>query len=274
MSEIMGLPNVLSNGQSNGQPDVQSLLEHAQYLKWNVNLNIEYDPKLAAQDRLMKRLEEMEQRLTALAISETPIPPEIYQLYLQELQTLQDAFAPKHGTLTHSGAPLDTLHTTYSRNGPDHNNPYVRNNAVKLSRAKNPSAARISAAQGSRQGPDGKFPNGEISPDVYIRPGFVMTDDTIARRGSASAFDPVAVGGLDYKNRVQEICRQIRSGQIGEPDNFGCITNPDTVSSSYSWKGNYEMVCNRLGDTWGGWYPEMFGCPKYDPTAKFKGTML
>jgi hypothetical protein len=101
-----------------------------------------------------------------------------------------------------------------------------------------------------------------------------MNDDTIARRASASAFDPSTVGGPDFKKRSLELCNQIQGAQLGDPANFGCIKNPSEVSSEYSWKGNYQMVCNRIGDTWGAWYPEMFGCPKYDPTAKFQGTMM
>jgi hypothetical protein len=213
----------------------------------------------------------MEKRLTNLAVSETPIPKEMYQIYLQELQTLQLALLPKNSgyNFKHSGTPLDSLHTTNTRLGPDNNNPYVRNTAYKFSEPEYPSHDVIESAQGKGHGPNGKFPDGEISPDVYIRPGFVMTDETIARRASSSAFDPAAVGGLD-----EEMCKQIRSAQLGDPTSFGCIENPDTVSSSYSWKGNYQMICNRLGDTWGSWYPEMFGCPKYDPTSKFKGTTL
>jgi hypothetical protein len=111
--------------------------------------------------------------------------------------------------------------------------------------------------------------------DAEIRPGFVMSDDQIRYRGSTSAFDDSLVGGPDYKQRSLDLCRQIQSANIvSDPKVLGCINQPDSVGPSYSWKGNYEMVCNRLGDTWGSWYPEMFGCPKYDPTAKFKGTML
>jgi hypothetical protein len=101
-----------------------------------------------------------------------------------------------------------------------------------------------------------------------------MNDEQIKRRGSASAFDDSLVGGADYKKRSQELCRQVRGANLGDPQQFGCISNPDAVGPDYSWKGNFTMVCNRLGDTWGGWYPEMFGCPKYDPTQKFKATMM
>jgi hypothetical protein len=96
-----------------------------------------------------------------------------------------------------------------------------------------------------------------------------MTDDNLQRRGSAASFDDSMVGGLDYKKCVMDMCRQIQSANLGDPAEFGCIKNPDEVSASYSWKGNYQMVCSRLGNTWGNWYPQMFGCPKVDPTAKF-----
>jgi hypothetical protein len=93
--------------------------------------------------------------------------------------------------------------------------------------------------------------------------------DRIQHRGSAASFDTSKVGGLDYKSRVLDICQQIQSSGLGDAKNFGCIQNPNNVSASYSWKGNYQMVCSRLADTWGAWYPQMFGCPKVDPTAKF-----
>jgi hypothetical protein len=127
----------------------------------------------------------------------------------------------------------------------------------------------VNVAQGAGFGPqDNTFPHGEISPDIQIRPGFAMNDEQIARRASAASFIPAA-GGADYKARALEICRQVKSAQLGDPISFGCITNPDEVGPSYDWKGNYTMVCNRLGDSWGRSYPAQFGCPPYDPTAKF-----
>ena len=104
--------------------------------------------------------------------------------------------------------------------------------------------------------------------DSMMRPGFQMNDDSLAQRASASAFDPSTVGGPNWKKRAQELCEQVGSAGLAPPGNFGCIEDDSTVSKDYSWKGNYEMVCNRLGDTWGGWYPEMMGCPP--PTNKFQ----
>ena len=92
-----------------------------------------------------------------------------------------------------------------------------------------------------------------------------MTTEEIAKRGSRASFDPTKVGGPDYKNMAAHLCSQIKSADLGDPKEFGCIANPKTdVGPNYSWKGNYKMVCSRLGNTWGEWYPEMFGCPKHD----------
>jgi hypothetical protein len=105
-----------------------------------------------------------------------------------------------------------------------------------------------------------------------VRPGVLMTNETISHRGSAASFDSSVVGGPDWQKRSLGLCKQVQSANLGEPASFGCIKNPAEVGPDYSWKGNYTMVCNRIGDTWGGWYPAMLGCPTYDPTAKFRST--
>jgi hypothetical protein len=266
-----------------GTQAVQNLLQNAQYLKWNLQVNLEFNPDVAQRGEFMKRLQATEDRLTALAVSETPIPKEVYAQYMEELKTLQAMLSPGDAR-RHPPIDLPSSHATRTDMGftsPDY-----------------PSSAQLDAAQQGpsrhRKTPRGhnalydeddkdsvdveaeaaEFPGADPSSDTQIRPGFNMDDATIQRRASSSAYDPAAVGGPDYKKRAQELCRQVQSAQLGEPSDFGCIANPDEVSSSYSWEGNYKMVCNRLGDTWGGWYPEMFGCPKYDSNAKFKGIML
>jgi hypothetical protein len=101
------------------------------------------------------------------------------------------------------------------------------------------------------------------SNDYRIRPGYEMSTEEIAKRGSRASFDPTQVGGPDYKKNVKFLCSQIKAAKLGEPREFGCIENQEEdVGPEYSWKGNYKMVCARLGNTWGEWYPEMFGCPK------------
>jgi hypothetical protein len=252
---------------SGGGMDVKALhglLESAKYLKWELEVKLEYDPKLAARDNLVKRLESIERRLSALAVSETPISKEMYEIFMKELQVVGAMVAPE-------GQSSEKKHQSYDRP----NTSYTR--TTNESAAEYPSLDKMTTATSIRDTASGNAilnPPKEVSPDVFIRPGFVMNDEQIKRRGSASAFDDSLVGGADYKKRSQELCRQVRGANLGDPVQFGCITNPDAVSPDYSWKGNFTMVCNRLGDTWGGWYPEMFGCPKYDPTQKFKATMM
>jgi hypothetical protein len=101
-----------------------------------------------------------------------------------------------------------------------------------------------------------------ISPEWQSRLGYEPTDEIIAKRAKAASFDHDDVQGVDYFKRVQFLCYQIKSAELGEPSEFGCLDPKAEVSPEYSWRGNYKMVCSRLGNIWGGWYPEMFGCPK------------
>ena len=83
-----------------------------------------------------------------------------------------------------------------------------------------------------------------------------------SKRASNASFDNESIKGVDYRKKADFLCNQIKNADLGDPADFGCIKNPETdVSPDYSWRGNYKMVCNRLGRIWGGWYPEMFGCP-------------
>jgi len=106
------------------------------------------------------------------------------------------------------------------------------------------------------------------SNDWRIRPGFEPTQDYIEKRASTASFDD-SLAVPDYKKRVKFLCQQIRDAELGDPREFGCIEKQDEdVNPDYSWRGNYKMVCSRLGTTWGDWYPEMFGCPKVDAAIK------
>jgi len=202
-------------------------------------------------------LEHIEHSLTKHAVGDSPMTPDQLRSYMNQLNALSGL-----GAQSTKAPPLDPLPSLATRNAGE---------------AEYPTAEQVQSVQGDEFGPVSydtyavdTFPKpGGSSADTKRRPGFTMNTESIERRGSASAFDPAAVGGPDYKKRVQDLCKQIQGAQLGDPASFGCLPNPDEVSASYSWKGNYQMVCSRLGDTWGGWYPEMFGCPKPDPTAKF-----
>ncbi len=247
IAEYAGIPG--------GEQAVEQLLSAAKDLRWSLEVRLEYDPQLKTRDAMLGRIENIIKNLTMLSVSETPIPPQIHDAYLKELKSMQHNFETdlpnkKGGDV---GA-MSRLMTEYSRTGQG---------------APEPSASSVSTAQGAGFGPqDNTFPHGEFSPDVLIRPGFLMNDDQIRHRASAASFIPAA-GGPDYKQRALDLCRQVKSAQLGGTKTFGCIENPDEVGPSYDWKGNFTMVCNRLGDSWGSAYPAQFGCPPYDPTAKF-----
>ena len=229
---------------------IQPLLNMAKFLKWNLNIAVNYDPDVAQRERVLDRVQALEERLTNLIISETPPSPQMIAFYMNELNTLKSF--------------IDSGKTNNVNIG-------VLNNAsVPMSSPDYPNSNNLANAQGQGFGTNsGVLPNGENTAQVYVRPGVLMTSDNISKRGSLAAFDPSVVGGADYKQRALELCRQVGKAELGSPRNFGCIDDPRAVSNTYSWKGNYEMVCRRLGDTWGAWYPEMFGCPKYDPTKKY-----
>lgn len=242
-------------GIPEGEAAVQKLLEAAKDLRWSMEVRLEYDPQLKTRDAMLGRIENIIKNLSTLSISESAIPPNVHNSYLNEIKNMQRTF--QTDMPSYRGGDVGAM----SRLGTqDSRTPQG---------APEPSASDLSTAQGAGFGPQvNTFPTGEISPDVYIRPGVVMTDEMIRHRASAASFIPAA-GGADYKQRALEICRQVKSANLGGTQTFGCIENPDAVGPNYDWKGNYTMVCNRLGDSWGRSYPEQFGCPPYDPTAKY-----
>lgn len=259
-----GGPNMTAlpmDKMATGMP-TQEIFEALQGLKWSLDVKLDYDPAIGERSRIMKRLKEIEEKITAYAYSETPIPRNLQKALMKEISTLSAALSQSLDE--DNDRILDTrFPTAYStRMEPGNGASY-------------PSDMNTSFTPGFfREGKRGGGPRGSYDNDTKIRPGFTMNSETIAHRASASAFDESLVGGLDYKQRTQDLCRQIRGANLGDPANFGCITNPSEVSADYSWKGAHRMICNRLGDTWGSWYPEMFGCGPYDPQAKYKGAGL
>ena len=228
---------------------LQTILDAARTLKWSISIGMESDPAKKQNQEILDRIDAIEKGMNKYIISGVTIPPSIQRLYEQQLTVLKNL----------TGVP--TTDITAVVLGPP--KPALRERGA-TSEAHMPTNDDLNVAQGFNFGLAAGTGSAGIGTGDYG-----LTDQNIQHRASAASFDDSMVGGLDYKTRALEMCRQIQAANLGDPTNFGCIKNPDEVSASYSWKGNYQMVCSRLGDTWGNWYPQMFGCPKVDPTAKF-----
>jgi hypothetical protein len=244
---------------------VGELMALSRNLKWSLDVRLEHDPTLEHKERMIQQLGLIMKQLTNLSVSGAAIPADSYNVLLAELRAIQQSLSaagvspsgPEFGNLSRLG-------TAYAREPtatavPDH---------LQVAAA---SGAALDGATGTCE--PAAFPTPGDSRDSSVRPGFVMNDEQIARRASAASYSGEGVGGADYKERALNLCRQIKEGALGDVASFGCIANPAEVGPTYSWKGNFHMICNRLGDSWGRKYPEQFGCPPYDPTAKFSSGM-
>ena len=201
----------------------------AQDLTWD--LHIGYDPKVTIQRQLLKQLQQLTTDIKGMS------GPELDTKML-ELNVLQQQMATYDRRRTaESTAPLEA---------------YTSGPVATI-------ATPTMLAEGWTRTPS--QPNPAAANDLSSRPGYEMTTDAIVHRASNASYTDTA-SGPDYKQRALFLCKQIRGAELGDPKEFGCIADPEhDVGPDYSWRGNYKMVCNRLGSAWGGWYPEMFGCP-------------
>lgn len=259
-----------------GQPNMipAEVLKYLKNLEWSLEIKVHNDPGIAYRERTLERIKELEQRIAAYAYNDVPVPLALQKAFERELEALTD-------TITRNYKASDERMRASEINTVDGEYDAQDDTVSAEDDAQNESLYARMNSTNTRIPTDDRLRNynpfnekDTTNPDAMYRPGFIMNDETIKHRGSAAYFDSSAVGGLDYKQRAKDLCRQIKSAQIGDPAQFGCIQNENAVSSSYSWRGNFEMVCNRLGDTWGSWYPEMFGCPKYDPTKRYDGAQF
>lgn len=207
-------------------------------------MEINYDPTFNNQKELLDRLENLEGRIMSYITSGVAIPPEVRQLLVREINLIGGLINRPAG-MGGAAPPLDRAPKIQSS----------RTGSGEIT-GRGGDSSRVHSSVFSR----GTAAATNYNEDAQIRPGFIMTDEQIQHRGSAAAFNTGVVGGLDYQKRAMDLCRQIRSAGLGDPTDFGCITNPGEVSQTYSWRGNFKMVCDRLGDTWGSGYPEMMGC--------------
>jgi len=224
---------LVDNTHTNKSVDtsVQTLfdkLRESQDISWDMKIEFGYDPNTTIKRDLLERVKSIVVLIESGDMEEHELKSKKTELEIlkQQLKLLFNTDGPQ---------PIDDSKHSYMK--PGHNNSLLDKHDFK------PLASN----------------------DYKIRPGYEMTDKMIKNRGSSASFDTSLLGELDYKKTVQFLCSQIKSSGLGEPKEFGCIENPEAeVGPNYSWKGNYKMVCSRLGRSWGEFYPEMFGCPKPD----------
>jgi len=225
-----------SSGGTSGGFDPAGLLQQLRSAAQDLtlDLHVSYDPKVTIQRRLLDRLDQLTKDIKSDATS----GPELAAKML-EMNTLKQQISTyNRRSIAESANPLQAYQSVI--NTPV-TAPTMLNEAFQ----------------------DRNMPSMDPTPsnDWNISPGSEITTDTIVHRASASSYTDTQ-SGPDYKQRAQFLCKQIRGAELGDPKEFGCIADPEhDVGPDYSWRGNYKMVCNRLGNTWGGWYPEMFGCP-------------
>jgi len=227
---------------------LQGFTQAFQTLMSQVKFQMTYDPSIGQNAAVMTRLKAVEDKLFAYANSSTPLPPAAFDVLKAELKVLGRLVKPDSNNPS-SYSPLNYLPIVSTRLADDTG-----------STPDTPSYEQLMTASGT-QGTPGPFLNPVIGPG--------LTDAQRATRGSAAAFDESTVGGYNYRDRSIEMCRQIKA-EYGDNATFGCVTDPGSVSTDYSWKGNYLSVCNRLGDAWGSQAGDKYGCPPFDPSKKFR----
>lgn len=235
-------------------------------MSWDMQIGVGYDPNVTVQRRVTERLNQISNEIESGRLSKTQMKAKFMELEVlkQQLET----YNRRNMSASVEEPSATSYDSNYGSANISDNNPLSKPEyAYELETDAQPQI-------------QGKIKNGKIiveqkiltsiekplaSNDYKIRPGYEMSTDEIAKRGSTASFDAQMVGGPDYKKNVKFLCSQIKAAGLGDPKEFGCIANQEAdVGPEYSWKGNYKMVCARLGNTWGEWYPEMFGCPKPD----------
>ena len=251
---------------------LQAIFKTLEDFKYTVEVKLAYDPASVQRTRVIDRIEALEKKIFVYASSDTPMPKESVEAVKAELEVLKAVLANSSASSHSPTDRLDAEDTRESFSSPEYPSMEQLNRATGLE----------AMTQGQYSDPLGQFkPNtpaqqnknwwdgGYPSPDTFVRPGAPLTDEQIQQRGSTSTFDERTVGGLDYKVRAKDVCRQLKE-EHGNSRDFGCIDDQSSVGADYSWRGNFQMICNRIGDMWGADEGAKYGCPPYDPNTKFR----
>lgn len=208
--------------------------EHIGDLKWKVS--IKYDPNTRILKSISDKMEKIDKEIMSNTLTPTQIDTKMLELKILE----QQAAAVNKRSITKSDSKLSAYTNRSTENS----------ESVSFSDTKKPFFM------------DQEQPSFDQTQPSLDQGHQTQGFHDYTKRVSAASFDHESVVGHDYKKKATFLCSQIQNADLGDPVDFGCIKNPETdVSPDYSWRGNYKMVCSRLGRIWGGWYPEMFGCP-------------
>jgi hypothetical protein len=199
-----------------------NLLDMAKYLKGSITVN--FDGDLYAREQMAQRIDKIVNMLQTKQITSSDA-----QNILQALTAIQGQLGPAKYQATNvfksSWQPAD-IESTSARPG------YV------------PDAEQLNKASGA---------------DETVRPGSDSNSYLTRASAAYAAYSYNDLTAPDYKDKLVNLCSNVTKAGL-DMGNIGC-TNIQNVSPEYGYKGAYLMVCNRLKDTWGGSYPQMFGCP-------------
>ena len=223
-----GALSAASVAPTTNTPNAANLLQMAQYLQGTISVN--FDGSMYAREQMAKRIDTIINLLQTKKISSADA-----QNILQALSAIQDQSAPAGYDNSTNSVFTSSWQATGGMPA-----------SMKPGYVPDPS-------QLAQAGYDG---------GQAVRPGTSSDSSSYLKRASAaySAYNADgAAGGPDYKSMLTNLCTQVSKSGLDMGD-IGC-TNVQNVSPDYGYKGTYLMVCNRLKDTWGGNYPQMFGCP-------------
>ena len=249
---ITGPPPEKPKSESTSQtPQLNQLMKMAQYLKGTISIS--FDSDAYSREQMAARVDNILDLLQNKKITS------------KDARNILAALSAIQGKLGPSGFSSTNPFQAANANISD-----PSKNSFKTSYANTgymPDSSQLDAAShGSYEGQAG----GDNS---QVRPGSLsmQTDDNIIKRGSGTyaLYNYADVTGPDYKVKLTNLCSQITSSGLGTGEDLGCLKDLSMVGNDYGWKGAYSMVCNRLQNTWGSAYPQMFGCPMNDPTDRY-----
>jgi hypothetical protein len=227
LPSLISMPGSATKPTSSENPAApQNLLQMAQYLRGSINLS--FDGSLYAQEQMAKRVDNIIMLLKTKQISSADA-----QHILQTLSAIQNQCSP---------GGYDSSSNSVFSSSPQPMGPMP--NSPRPGYMPDPSQLDAAANGGN---------------DPTVRPG--TNSDSYKTRASAaySAYSSGDSASADYKSMLQNLCAQVQKSGLDMGD-VGC-TNLQNVPPDFGYKGTYLQVCNRLKDTWGGGYPQMFGCP-------------